>query len=227
MMNPAGDLMDYSKLEGKFITFEGGEGSGKTTQIQYIAGLAEEHGIDCLVTREPGGTDIGRKIRAVLLDSVNNELTPLAELLLYSSDRAVHVQTFLRPSLKEGKLVLCDRYFDSTTVYQGYAGGLDIGVVMKMNDIASDGLTPDLTFYLDIHPEIGIKRSLKQLAKSDLNESRFEEKTIQYHKRVQEGFHKLAESHPDRFRVIDASPAKETVSGHIKKILEDYTSSLR
>ncbi|MDX2439879.1 MAG: dTMP kinase, partial [Desulfobacterales bacterium] len=146
-----------------FITLEGIEGSGKTTQINNIDRFLEKKGHDCVITREPGGTKIGRKIRSILLDPENKGMEPMAELLLYFSDRVQHVETVINSALSEGKTVICDRYFDATLVYQGYARGLDMKLITRLHELVLEGLKPDITFLLDLSPEIGLSRAWKQI----------------------------------------------------------------
>ena len=146
-----------------FITLEGIEGSGKTTQMQQLGTFFESLGHSCVLTREPGGTALGKKIRAILLDPASSELVPEAELLLYMADRAQHINALIKPCLAKGKIVLCDRYFDATVVYQGCARGLDTGFIYDLHKLIFDDLTPDITFLLDLEPQIGLTRAWKQL----------------------------------------------------------------
>ena len=148
-----------------FITLEGIEGSGKTTQMRKLRAYLENRGHSCILTREPGGTVLGDKIRAILLDPASIELVPMAELLLYMADRAQHINSLIRPCLADGKVVLCDRYFDATLVYQGFARGLDTEFICDLHRIIFDDLKPDITFLLDLEPDIGLARAWKQLDK--------------------------------------------------------------
>ncbi|MBC2712384.1 MAG: dTMP kinase [Desulfosarcina sp.] len=145
-----------------FITLEGIEGSGKTTQIQAIAQWLTAAGCDCLITREPGGTPIGGQIRSVLLHPDNRDLAPTAELLLYVADRVQHLETVVCPALAADKVVVCDRYFDATLVYQGYARGLDSDMIRQLHQLACKGLTPDLTLLMDLEPEAGLARAWRR-----------------------------------------------------------------
>lgn len=190
-----------------FISLEGGEGAGKTTQIVHLAGYLAERGIKSILTREPGGTAIGKRIRAVLLDPEHARMAPETELLLYMADRAEHVQTVIRPALAAGASVLCDRFFDATIVYQGAARGLTAQWVGQLHDLVFGGLKPDLTLLLDLPPKTGLARARRQLERGARasGESRFEEEALAFHQRVRTGYLNLAHQEPDRFRVIDAS----------------------
>jgi dTMP kinase len=186
-----------------FITFEGPEGSGKTTQARLLAEAFEHRGYRVTLTREPGGDPVSEQIRGILLDGDDDSVTDRTEVFLYLAGRAQHTERVIRPSLAEGKIVICDRFTDSTIAYQGYGSGFDISLLRVMNDFATDGLTPDLTFLLDIDVEAGLKR---QGAKN-----RIERKTLEYHERVRQGFLKEAELYPDRIVVVDASADIYTV----------------
>lgn len=189
---------------GFFITFEGGEGSGKTTQLEKLAQALEKKGFPVLKTREPGGSVIGAKIRQILLDGNHEDLHPLTELLLYAADRAQHVREVLRPALAQNKIILCDRYQDSTDVYQGAARGLDPRCVQTLGEIATDGLTPHWTLLLDMPVEIGLRRSKKRLTQENSNEDRFEKEALEFHEKVREGFLRKAQRDPERFIVFNA-----------------------
>ena len=202
-----------------FITLEGIEGSGKTTQIRQIQDCIEKSGLECVVTREPGSTAIGQKIRAVLLDPQNRDMDPLAELLLYEADRAQHVNTVIRPALSVGKAVICDRFFDATVVYQGYARGLDLALIDHLHDSILGDLRPDVTFLLDLAPEVGLARAWNQINNGTRteSESRFEEEHLSFHRKVREGYLTCARKEPDRFVVIDAARDADQVSDQILK----------
>jgi dTMP kinase len=205
---------------GKLIVFEGGEGCGKTTQLEKITNwLGQSPHIarftSCLTTREPGGTDLCQGIRQILLTPQAETMTPTTELLLYAADRAQHVEGCLRPALKAGALVLCDRYTDSTVAYQGYGRGLDLGLIDQLNGIATGGLRSDLTLWLDLDVEIGLGRA-KERGKRD----RIEEADITFHRRLREGFAALAASEGDRVVRIDASQDLAAVTGAIVAVLD-------
>ena len=203
-----------------FITFEGIEGSGKTTQIKHIADYLQENGHDCVVSREPGGTAIGRKIRAILLDPESWDMDALTELLLYTADRVQHVRELLKPSLMANRTVLCDRYFDATLVYQGYARGLDVALIERLHQLLLAGLKPDITFLLDLSPEVGLSRAWAQIKNGNRTgrESRFEKEALAFHEKVREGYLALARKEPKRFRIIDADRNVEDVQRDILKV---------
>lgn len=207
-----------------FITLEGIEGSGKTTQIKNIVTFLQSRGRDCIMTREPGGTAIGEKIRAILLDPGNNDLDPLTELLLYEADRAQHISSIVKPQLCAGKTVVCDRFYDATTVYQGFARGLDIGLIQKLHDLVLKGLKPDITILLDLSPEVGLNRAWEQIKSGTRtnHEIRFEKESLLFHERVRAGYLELARLEPERFRVVDAAKDKDQVQKEIVKILSFF-----
>ncbi len=196
-----------------FITFEGIEGSGKTTQIRRIFEFLQNSGHDCVTTREPGGTKIGQQIRAILLDPESKVMDPLTELLLYTADRVQHVKELLKPALSVGKTVLCDRYFDATVVYQGYARGLDLELIHKLHQLLLKGLKPDVTILLDLSPEEGLSRAWEQIDNGSrvAKETRFEEEAVVFHQRVRAGYLELARKEVSRFRIIDASQKEHLV----------------
>ncbi len=204
-----------------FITLEGIEGSGKTTQLRHMVDFLKNKGHDCVITREPGGTEIGKKIRAVLLDPDNSDLDPLAELLLYAADRIQHIQSKIMPSLRQGKMVLCDRFSDATTVYQGFARGLDLELINRLHEIVLGDLKPDITILFDLPPEVGLKRAWKQINSGDRTdmETRFEKEAVEFHEKVRAGYLALAQLEPERFRVIDASGDENQVKSDIMNIL--------
>jgi len=208
-------------MKKMFITFEGIEGSGKTTQIKYLADYLSAKGYDCVMTREPGSTNIGKKIRGILLDPENNDLDPVAELLLYMADRIQHVKQVIIPALNKGKIVLCDRYADSTLVYQGFARGLDIELIKKLHSLLINDLKPDITFLFDLPPEIGLSRAWKQIkngARSEL-ETRFEKERLLFHEKVRNGYLELARLEPERFRIINALQDENRVMNEVIKTI--------
>lgn len=204
-----------------FITFEGTEGSGKSSRIADAAAFLKKQGKDCILTREPGSTRIGAKIRAILLDPASRELDHMAELLLYMADRAHHIATVIRPALAAGKIVLCDRYSDATLAYQGYARGLDLAMLKNLHRLLMDDLKPDLTLLLDLPPETGLKRAWKQINSGQRTdaESRFEAEEIAFHEKVRAGYLDIARQEPERFRIVDASASPEAVQKNIHRIL--------
>jgi len=207
-----------------FITLEGIEGCGKTTQINHLSTFFENRGQPCVVTREPGGTAIGKKIRSILLSPSSKDMVPRAELLLYMADRAQHIASLVKPSLAENKVVLCDRYFDATVVYQGFARGLDTHFVCELHRLVLEDFKPDITLLLDLSPRIGLARAWKQLDNGTRSgtESRFEEDTLSFHEKVRAGYLELARLEPKRFRTIDAARGERQVQADIREALRDY-----
>ncbi|MCC6444017.1 MAG: dTMP kinase [Armatimonadetes bacterium] len=183
--------------KGLFITLEGPEGGGKTTQARWLAEDLQAKGADVVLTREPGGTAVGNGVRSILLDSSPGSISPEAETLLYLAGRAQHAAEVLRPSLHAGRIVVCDRYTDSTLAYQGHARGLGVEPLIAMNDFATGGLRPGLTLLLDIPAEVGLERQREH--------NRMEAEGLDFHRKVREGFLLLAERWPERVKVVDAS----------------------
>jgi dTMP kinase len=205
-------------MKGKFIVFEGVEGAGKTTQIRRShSWLQRELGntIPILLTREPGGTVLGRKIREILLDSKIESICDHSELLLYAADRSQHVREVIQPHLQQGGIVLCDRFTDSTIAYQGYGRGLSLSLIQQLNQIATGGLESDLTIWLDLDVEIGLQRA-KQRGKSD----RLEQADLAFHQRVQQGFRELAQIYPKRMIRVNANRSEDAIHEDIKQILQ-------
>lgn len=194
--------------KGLFISFEGPDGSGKSTQIEYLKQYFKTNGIDAVFTREPGGTAIGEKLRQIILDKENSEIGDMTEALLYAASRAQHVDELIRPSLEEGKIVVCDRFIDSSIAYQGYGRNLGDGVRV-MNELAVKGCMPDLTFFLDLDPEIG-----KSRIRSDVQD-RLESEALIFHQRVYNGYKEMATYYSERFVTIDATETKEEMSDKI------------
>ncbi len=195
---------------GLFITFEGIEGSGKSTQIELLKGYLEGRGLPVTALREPGGTALGEQVRGILLnDADGRRIEPMAELYLYEACRAELVEEVIRPALSEGRTVICDRYVDSTVAYQGYGRGLDIDSVMAINKSAVAGVMPDITIVLDMEPAPGIERALTRIEERKLGgasaEDRFEKEALDFHSRVRDGYLKIAEAEPERVRVVDGS----------------------
>ncbi|HSF57355.1 MAG TPA: dTMP kinase [Candidatus Binatia bacterium] len=207
----------------RFITFEGGDGSGKTTQVKALESHLVARGKSCIATREPGGTSLGRLIRHALLEVGNQPITSPAELFLYLADRAQHLQEVILPALEQGKVVLCDRYTDSTLAYQGYGRGIDLGLLRTLNDIASRGIRPDLTLLFDCPAEIGLSRTAQRQSQPATlrgRVDRFEEEKIEFHEKVRNGFLELAKAEPQRFRVIDAARSAADVRQEIMDIID-------
>jgi dTMP kinase len=199
-----------------FVTFEGIEGSGKSSQLRFLAGHLRQHGHAVVETREPGGTAAGAAIRRLVLGPEALPLTPLAELLLYCADRSQHVVEVIRPALAGGRMVLCDRFSDSTIAYQGYGRGLDLAALLALDARARDGLSPDLTFLLDCPVEVGLARTRGRAETPD----RFEREAAAFHERVRQGFHTLATAEPGRFCVIDATEPLERVRARLVAEIE-------
>ncbi len=190
-----------------FVTFEGIEGSGKTTQVRLLSDHLEVRGIPHLVTREPGGTPLADEIRALLLSHRDEVVHPETELLLYEAARAQHIRALVLPALSAGRAVLCDRFCDATVAYQGAMRGLDAGRIDWLNDFAASGLVPDLTVYLDIDPERGFERVRGRGGRPD----RIESESAAAHRKVREGYLRLAARHPGRVVTIDAARPEDAV----------------
>lgn len=198
-----------------FITFEGLDGSGKTTQLALLAAYLEELGIPHLCTREPGGTEIGDQIRTVLHDVANTAMSPLTEILLYSASRAQLVAEVIRPALAEGAIVLCDRFADSTLAYQGYGRGLDLDALVQITRFATGGLQPDLSLLFDLDPQRGLQRRSSQgeeMNRMDLQAGAF-------YRRVREGYAALVRAEPDRWVVISADRPAGEIQAEVRRIV--------
>ena len=204
------------KNPGRFITLEGGEGAGKSTQIQVVKDYLQTRGNDVVVTREPGGTSEGQEIRNLLVSGDKDKWSPLSETLLIMADRAAHLERVIRPALAEGKYVVCDRFFDSTKAYQGVAGGLGLDVIHNLQQPVLGKTLPDVTLLLDIDPEKGLRR-----AQERGGELRFESKTLAYHRTLRNAFLDFAAQEPDRIFVIDADRDTEAVSADILTVLDE------
>lgn len=199
-------------MKGIFISFEGGDGAGKTTLIQKLFTYLQKLELDVVQTRAPGGTQIGQDIRNLLLHKHDAPLSKRSELLLFLADRAQHVDELILPHLKKGKIVLCDRFNDSTIAYQGGARGFKDDLVRKLCDFACNGLTPDLTLYLDLDPKIGFERARK----AGLEKDRIESETLKFHQKIRKAFKQIAKKEPKRFIIIDASKTPEEVYSQAK-----------
>jgi len=209
-------------MTGTFITFEGIEGSGKSTQIALLANYLTARGIRNVLTREPGGTLIGDQVRKILLDPANRSLDPAAELLLYAASRAQHLREIILPALANGMTVLCDRFSDATLAYQGYGRGLDIEMIRSLDRIVTTGMRPDLTILFDIEASRGIARARGRNNSLGLEaEARFENEALAFHDRVRQGYLKLVAQEPDRIRIVDASGTSEAVQEQVRKIVDE------
>jgi dTMP kinase len=204
-------------MDGKLIVFEGVEGSGKTTQIQQTSEWLQSLGIFTLVTREPGGTDLGLHLRHLLLEATKHPIADRTELLLYAADRSQHVEQELKPSLAKGAIILCDRYTDSTIAYQGWGRQMSIEMIEQLNNLATGGLQSDLTILLDIDPEFSLKRIL---AKRKLD--RMEQIDLNFHYRVRNGYLSLAKKYPHRIVVVDANQDIAKVTVDIQTLLTHF-----
>ena len=196
---------------GILVTFEGIEGSGKSTQIALTRKYLEGEGYPCLVTKEPGGTPLGKEIRSFLLDKADLSIDPLAELLLIEADRAQHVAEVIRPALEEGRMILCDRFTDATVAYQGYGRGVDMVFIEEMNRRATGGLIPQCTILLDCSVDVGMARAV--------GEDRFEREDHLFHQRVREGYLRIAQQEPQRIKVVSGEGVQETIQEEIQSIL--------
>ena len=205
-----------------FITFEGIDGCGKSTQVSRFEATLRERELSPVVTSEPGGTEIGQALREILLGVDNTHLVPLAELFLYAADRAQHVNEVIKPALEDGKWVICDRYFDATTVYQGVVLGQQYEeLIDRLNDEATLGCKPDITFLLDCPAETGLERIAKR-HKNDKKRDRFEIKTLDFHIKIRYGYLALATKYKDRFKIIDSTLPEDRVAGKIREIISPY-----
>jgi dTMP kinase len=210
------------ELMAFFITFEGIEGCGKSTQVGLLARRLADHRIPVRTTREPGGCPIADAIRQILLDPANTSLVPRAELLLYAAARAQHVSEVVIPALEQGSTVICDRFTDATVAYQGFGRNLDINLIQTLNQVATGGVLPDLTLLLDMLPAEGLKRALQRNKTSDLaHEERFERESLEFHEKVRSGYLHLA-GQDARFRIIDAHGDIDTVSGRINHAVDKF-----
>jgi dTMP kinase len=214
-MKGAGLTESVRRPKGRFITFEGVEGSGKTTQISTSAERLRRLGWVVLETREPGGTAVGEQIRDVMLHRDNPQVTALAEAFLVMAARAQHVEEVVRPALAAGVVVLCDRFVDSTLAYQGYGRGLDIQALRRLNRLATAGLTPHMTIVLDVPVTVGLRR---RRAHREVN--RLDMESIAFHERVRKGFLQLARQEPRRMKVVKASGTQERISNAVTHLIE-------
>ncbi len=208
-------------MRGIFVTFEGGEGAGKTTQIKLLANHLRSQGQDVLETRDPGGTTIGKEIRNLLLDRENTRMADRTELLLYQASRAQLVREVILPALEKGQIVLSDRFTDSTIAYQGYGRGLDVGVIRAMNDFTTQGVHPDLTFLLDLDPQVGLQRAGR--GSPGKAPDRIEAEILAFHHRVREGYRTLAREEPFRIVTVDAAQGMAEIAD---QVWEQFTASL-
>ncbi|MED2945035.1 dTMP kinase [Bacillus swezeyi] len=211
-------------MSGLFITFEGPEGAGKTTVLQAAAQELMKNGHSVLTTREPGGIDISEQIREVILNPKNTGMDPKTEALLYAAARRQHLIEKVKPALDEGKIVLCDRFIDSSLAYQGYARGLGIDEVLSINQFAIAGMMPNATIYFAIDPEEGIKRIHANRARE---KNRLDLEQINFHKLVQEGYQEVISRFPERFRTVDASQTIDHVIKRVNEMIEEALKKIQ
>jgi dTMP kinase len=214
-------------VAGLFVTFEGVEGCGKTTQAELLKQGLEREGHRVIITREPGGTDVGERIRDVLLDTRLSGMEPLAELFLYLASRAQHVRELIRPALAGGVIVVCDRFADASLAYQGAGRQIGEGSVQRLNEIATFGLVPDYTVLLDVPAELGLERTLKRVG-GEARKDRIEKEKLDFHTRVRTGYLLLAEREPHRIAVLDGTRNKDELAreilNRVKRVLEEKTA---
>jgi len=207
----------------RFITFEGLDGTGKTTQLKALESYFRDQGRSCVITREPGGTPLGSLMRRVLLEVGQQPIAAPAELFLYLADRAQHVDEVILPALAAGKIVICDRYTDSTLAYQGYGRGIDLKFLRQLNAFADRGAQPDLTFLLDCPVELSLSRTAQRSLKigtGQNREDRFEREKLEFHQRVRAGFLDIARAEPRRFRIVNAARSVEEVTQEIRALID-------
>ena len=214
-MKPTSFIRKEKLKNGIFITIEGVEGAGKTTQAQRLAAAL---GPDVVLTREPGGTPVAERIRDIFLTS--DGITPMTELLLIAAARAQHVDELIRPALAANQIVICDRFIDATVAYQGYRGGIDLALIHHLNSVATGGLTPDITFILDLPPEIGLQR--QQSGKT--HRDRLDREPLELHRKVREGYLSAAKADPERVKLIDATQSPDAVYAAILTKYQKYLS---
>lgn len=208
-------------MKGLFITFEGTEGSGKTTIIEYIEKLLTNKGYRVMKTREPGGSKISEDIRKVILDVNNTSMDAITEALLYAASRRQHLIEVVIPHLEDGYIVLCDRYIDSSLAYQGYARHIGINEVYQINQFATEGLLPDLTVYIDVKPEVGLNRIIV----NNRNQNRLDLENINFHHLVHQGYREVNKMFPDRFQIINGEQDITSVNKDVEKVVLSFLES--
>jgi len=208
-----------------FITFEGPEGSGKSTQIRLLCDVLRQQGHQVRQTREPGGTSIAEQIRTVLHDTANTAMLPATEALLYSASRAQHVAQVIKPALARGEIVVSDRYAESTLAYQGYGHGLGLPVLRAMTDFATGGIYPDLVIYLDLDVAEGLRRKLRERREGKGEWNRMDQQTIDFHRRVRQGYLSMARQEPERWLIVDASQDIESIQRAILERVQQRLAS--
>jgi dTMP kinase len=214
-------LIHFDRRDKVFLTLEGVEGCGKTSQARMLAHALRARGVSVLQTREPGGSPIGGSMRSILL-SEEYAVSPRTELLLYAAERAEHVRSVIRPALARGELVLCDRFGDATRAYQAWGRGLPRKDVEALHSFATEGLEPDMTLYLRLSVEGAIERARLRDSSAAAGEGRFEAEALDFHRRVAQGYEALALEYPDRIVPVDAEGSREAVAGRILEIVEAH-----
>jgi dTMP kinase len=212
-------------LRGKFITFEGIDGSGKSTQLRMLASELRFSGLNVLPTMEPGGTPLGRRLRAAFLETEEN-VAPLAELLLFAADRAQHVNFLVKPALEEGKIVISDRYADATVAYQGAGRGFSANTISQIIEFATGGLKPDLTLFFDLPIEQALLRTDSRNETGE-RKNRMDKENAGFYERVRGAYLKIAEDEPHRFRVVDASGSTDEIKTMVLKIVSEFLSDMK
>jgi dTMP kinase len=207
-------------MPGLFITFEGGEGSGKTTQLRALLTALRGSGVEAVETRDPGGTAAGKQIRELLLDREQVRMEATTELFLYEASRAQLVAEVIHPALARGQVVLCDRFCDSTVAYQGYGRGLDLVLIAQLNAVATGGLAPDLTFLLDLEPGQGLERASQREQQLRQRQDRMERELLAFHQRVRDGYRAIAAAEPRRVVVLDGTRGMSEIEGDIRRRVE-------
>jgi dTMP kinase len=205
-----------------FITFEGIDGSGKTTQLRMLEEYLRRQKVRVVVAREPGGTPVGESIRKVLLDSKTTHLQPVSELLLYYASRHQNLHQVIEPALNGGEWVLCDRYADASMAYQGYGRGISLEIIEQLNRIAIGGHMPDLTLLIDIEPTLGLRRALERNSIRKIDESRFEKESIEFYRRVKEGYLIMAGKEPDRFKILQGDQPAERLHQSVLGLIAPF-----
>lgn len=216
------------KME-RFITFEGIEGCGKTTQIKLAGSFLRQHQIPLVMTEEPGGTPMGRRIRKILLNKApEEEICTEAEILLFSAARIQHVRNVILPALEDGKVVLCDRFYDATIAYQGFGRGADIRFIKEIIEYSTSGLKPGMTILFDLPVEVGLKRAmnrislLKEASKEAVLEDRFEREDVEFHQRVRQGYLDLVKAEPERFRIIESTAGIQMIHRQVRDLMSNF-----
>ncbi len=209
--------------KGYFITFEGGEGSGKTTQIDKLCEWLKQKGHEVVLTREPGGSEGAEEIRKLFVQGEVNRWEPMSEILLLYAARYDHMEKLIKPALNRGAWVLCDRFFDSTFAYQGYGHKISIDILRKLNNIALNGFKPDLTFLLDIDVKEGLKRALRRESDKIVKEDRFENLDISFHEKLRQGYLAIARENNERIKVINANSSSDDIFAHILLVCQSLS----